>query len=62
MTVFHQHAQYIFIVRTKYQKASVKVLVQVDVPVCALSKHRQNPYLKANRKKNGRVHKAVILS
>ena len=26
---------------------SVKVLVQVDLPVYALSKHKQNPYLKA---------------
>ena len=35
----------------KYQKASVKALVQVDFPVYTLSKHKQNPYLKANRKK-----------
>ena len=30
---------------------TVKALVQVDFPVCALSKHKQNLYLKANRKK-----------
>ena len=35
----------------KKKKASVKAMVQVDFPVHALSKHKQNPYLKANRKK-----------
>ena len=34
---FHAHAQYIYIVYTKYKITSVKALVQVDVPVYALS-------------------------
>ena len=51
MTLLHAHAQYIYIVYAKIQKASVKAPVQVDFPVYALSKHKQNPYLKANRKK-----------
>ena len=38
MTLPHAHAQYIYIVHAKYQKASVKALVQVDFPVYALSK------------------------
>ena len=46
MTLLHAHAQYIYIVYAKYQKASVKALVQVDF----LYMHKQNPYLKANRK------------
>ena len=50
MTLLHAHAQYIYSVYAKYQKASVKALVQVDFPVYALSKHKQNLYLKANRK------------
>ena len=52
MTPLHAHAQYICIVYAKYQKASVKALVQVDFPVYALSKH--NPNLKANRKNSNR--------
>ena len=32
-TLLHVHAQYIYIVNAKYQKASVKALVQVDFPV-----------------------------
>ena len=47
MTLLHAHAQYIYIVCAKYQKASVKGLVQVDFTVYALSKHKQNPHLKA---------------
>ena len=35
MTHFHAHAQYIYIVNAKYQKPSVKALVQVDFPVYA---------------------------
>ena len=35
----------------KYQKTLVKALVQIDFPVYALSKHKQNPNLKANRGK-----------
>ena len=45
MTLLHAHAQYIFTVNAKYQKPSVKALVQVDFPVYAQA------YLKANRKK-----------
>ena len=29
MTLLHAHAQYIYIVNAKYQKASVKALVQI---------------------------------
>ena len=49
MTPLHAHAQYICIVYAKYQKASVKDLVPVGFTVYALSKHKQIPYLKANR-------------
>ena len=42
MTPLHAHAQYICIVYAKYQKASVKALVQVDFPVYALFKQKQN--------------------
>ena len=43
MTPLHAHAQYICIVDAKYQKHSgVKALVQVDFPVYALSKQKQN--------------------
>ena len=34
----HAHAQYIYIVNAKYQKPSVKALVQVDFPVYAQAK------------------------
>ena len=42
MTTLLTHAQYICIIYAKYQKASVKALVQVDFPVYALSKQKQN--------------------
>ena len=51
MTLLHAHAHYIGIVCAKYQKASVKALVQVDFLMYALSKHKHNPYLIGNRKK-----------
>ena len=38
MTPLHAHAQYIYIVNAKYQKASVKALVQFDFPVYAQTK------------------------
>ena len=38
MTLLHAHAQYIYIANAKYQKASVKALVQVDLPVYAQAK------------------------
>ena len=50
MTPLHAHAQYMCIVYAKYQKASVKALVQVDFPVYALSKQNQN---KKTGKKKG---------
>ena len=51
MTLLHAHAQYtcIYIVNAKYQKLSVKALVQVDFPVYAQAKS----LFKANIKKNG---------
>ena len=58
MTPLHAHAQYICIIYAKYQKASVKALVQVGFPVYALSKQKQNK----QTGKNGLVRKAVILS
>ena len=41
MTPLHAHAQYMCIVYAKYQKASVKALVQVNFPVYALSKQNK---------------------
>ena len=51
MTLLHANAHYICIVCAKYQKASVKALVQVDFHMYALSKNKHNPYLIGNRKK-----------
>ena len=42
MTLLHAHAHYVCIVYAKYQKASVKALVQVDFLMYALSKHKHN--------------------
>ena len=42
MTPLYVHAQYICIVYAKYQKASVKALVQVEFPMYAPSKQKQN--------------------
>ena len=47
--LFHDNAQYIYIGCEKF----LKTLVQVHFPVYALSKHKQNPSLKANGEKNG---------
>ena len=58
MTILHAHAQYIYIVNAKYQKPSVKALVQVDFPVYAQAK----PLFKSKLEKNGSFQKAVILS
>ena len=41
MTPLYAHVQYICIVYAKYQKASVKALVQVYFPMYALSKQKQ---------------------
>ena len=38
MTLLQAHAHYIYIVNAKYQKPSVKALVQVDFPVYAQAK------------------------
>ena len=50
--------EYIYIVNTKYQKLSVKALVQVDFPVYAQVK----TLFKSKQEKNGTFHKAVISS
>ena len=50
MSLLHTHAHYICIVCAKYQKSSVKALVQVDFLMHALSKHKHNPYLTGIRK------------
>ena len=51
MTLLHAHAQYtcIYIVNAKYQKPSVKALVQVDFPVYAQAKS----LFKSKQEKNG---------
>ena len=59
MTLLHAHAQYIYIVNAKYQKPSVKALVQVDFPVYAQAK---SLFKSKQEKKNGSFQKAVILS
>ena len=51
MTLLHAHAHYICIACAKYQKASVKALVQVYFLMYALSKNKHNPYLIGNKKK-----------
>ena len=58
MTFLHAHAQYIYTVNAKYQKPSVKALVQVDFPVYAQAKS----LFKSKQDKNGSFQKAVILS
>ena len=50
MTLLHAYAHYICIACAKYQKASVKALVQVDFLMYALYKNKHNPYLIGNRK------------
>ena len=58
MTLLHAHVHYICIVRAKYQRASVKALVQVDFLMYALSMHKHNPYLVGKMA----TFKAIILS
>ena len=58
MTLLHAHAQYIYIVNAKYQKPSVKALVQVYFPVYA----QAESLFKSKQEKNGSFQKAVILS
>ena len=50
MTLLHAQAHYNYIVYVKSVEA-LKALIQVDSPVYALAKHKQNPYLKAKCKK-----------
>ena len=38
LTLLHAYSQYIYIVNAKYQKPSVKALVQVGLPVYAQAK------------------------
>ena len=45
MTLLYAHAHYICVVCAKYQRASVKALVQVDFLMYALSKHKHNRFL-----------------
>ena len=59
MILLHAHAHYICIVYAKYQRASIKALVQADFLMYTLSKYKHNPYLIGQ---NGEVHKAIILS
>ena len=49
MTLLHAHAQYIHIGNAKYQKPSVKALVQVDFLVYAQAKS----LFKSKQEKNG---------
>ena len=58
MALLHAHAQYIYIVNAKYQKLQQKLWYKL----ISLYMRKQNPYLKANRKKNGSFQKAVFLS
>ena len=51
MTLLHAHAHYICIICAKYQKASIKAVIEVDFLVYALSQHNNNTYLIGNRKK-----------
>ena len=55
-TLLHAHAKYIYIVCVKYQKALVKALLQIDFPVYAPSKHKQNPCLKAHKLSSQSCH------
>ena len=52
MTLLHAYAHYICIVYAKYQNVSVKALVQVDLFMNALSKHKHKAYLIYNFVKN----------
>ena len=56
MTLLHAHAQYIYIVNAKYQKPSVKGLVQVDFPVYA----QANSLFKSKQEKNGSFKKLLF--
>ena len=55
MILLHAHAQYIYIVNAKYQKPSVKALVQADFPVYAQAKS----LFKSKQEKNCSFQNAV---
>ena len=42
MTPLHTNARYICVVYAQYKNDSIKALIQVNLPVYALSKHKQN--------------------
>ena len=54
-TLLHAHAHYISIVGAKYQKPSVKALVQVDFLI--LSKHKHNPLFNRKQEKMAKFTK-----
>ena len=56
MTLLHAHAQYIYFVTAKYQKPSVKAMVQVDFPVYA----QANSLFKSKQEKNGSFKKLLF--
>ena len=51
MTLLHAHAQYIYTVCAKYQKASVKALIQVDFSMYAIPKQKQNKQTEKKKSK-----------
>ena len=50
MTILHAYAHYICVVCAKYQKFSVKALVQAEFLIYALSKHKHIPYLTGKKR------------
>ena len=42
--LFHANVQWVYIVYANYQMVSVKALVQVEIPMHAISEHYQNPH------------------
>ena len=52
----HAHAQYIYIVNAKYQKPSVKAMVQVDFPVYVQAKS----LFKSKQKKTAHFKKLLF--
>ena len=56
VTLLHAHAQYIYIVKSKYHKPSVKALVQTDFPVYAQAKS----LFKSKQEKNGSFKKLLF--
>ena len=56
MALLYAHAQYIYTVNAKYQKPSVKALVQVDFPVYAQAKS----LFKSKQDKNAHFKKLLF--